>query len=262
MAIQISGCTVIDNDRNINAGIGTFTDLDVPPSPLTFDPANGATNQNNNTNILITFNQLIQKGTGNITLRDGSAGGTILQTIGVTSTSVTISGATATIDPPSDLPLTTNVYVVVDAGAFKSVQFDTNIEIINTYNFTTDAGPALGSSYEGGFHICLTAPIRWIVSPYSSEVSRDWYERNDANTTAQEVSGCTGWFVPTCGLLQNPGYICRTFWDSFSSMRYWSSTEFNGNRACYVCFTSGAAGFFSFGKGSIHCVRAFRCVTY
>jgi hypothetical protein len=60
--------------------------------------------------------------------------------------------------------------------------------------------------------ICKASPLRWVVSPYSAEVSRTWYLRNDANTTAQSVSGCTGWFVPTLSQLQNPGYICRSFW--------------------------------------------------
>jgi hypothetical protein len=79
---------------------------------------------------------------------------------------------------------------------------------------------------------------------YSAEVSRTWYLRNDANTTAQSVSGCTGWFVPTCGQLQNPGYCCRSFWGPspcYSSTDYWSSTEYNAPGACGVDFTTGGA---------------------
>jgi hypothetical protein len=36
--------------------------------------------------------------------------------------------------------------------------------------------PALGDSYEGGFLICKQggSPLRWIVSPRSAEVSRNW----------------------------------------------------------------------------------------
>jgi hypothetical protein len=43
MAIQIGGTTVIDNSRNLNVGIATFTRLDVPPVPITFSPGIGAT---------------------------------------------------------------------------------------------------------------------------------------------------------------------------------------------------------------------------
>jgi len=277
MAIQISGCTVIDNDRNITnannmcVGVVTMTgssgdietpgtitagDIDVPPTPITFSPANGATDVPIDTNIVITFSQLVKKGTGDITLRDGSAGGTILQTIAVTSGSVTISDAVVTIDPPSSLPNLTNVFVVIDAGAFIGISGNA---IINTYSFTTDPVPPLGDPYEGGFLICCASPTRWVVAPNTSEVSRTWYERNDANTRAQQVSGCTGWFVPTVTQLQNPGYTCRTFWDSFSSTSYWSSTEVNSSFACFVDFY-GIARIFN--KTYTYCVRAFRCVTY
>ena len=122
-------------------------------------------------------------------------------------------------------------------------------------------GPALGSSYEGGFLICKASPLRWVVSPYSAEVGRTWYLRNDANTTAQSVSGCTGWFVPTRPQLQDPGYLCRSFWDSYSSTcRYWSSTEHDATLARGVYFANGNAT--NFNKTLTRCVRAFRCVTY
>jgi hypothetical protein len=130
------------------------------------------------------------------------------------------------------------------------------------------SNPSLGTSMQGGFLICIQTGLFWIVAPSSSQVSRSWYCRNDANTTAQQVSGCTGWFVPTMSQLQNPGYCCRSFWGPspcFSSMRYWSSTELNARNACYVNFTNGANGpvySHSFNKHLINCIRAFRCVTY
>ena len=118
----------------------------------------------------------------------------------------------------------------------------------------------LGDSFEGGLLICCSGSVYWIVSPDSAQVARTWYCRNDANTTAQSVSGCTGWFVPTVTQLLNPGFCRRNYWDSFSSSRYWSSTELNANTACYVCFANGAGSTGS--KAGTYCVRAFRCVTY
>jgi hypothetical protein len=282
MAIQISGCTVIDNDRNITnannmcVGVVTMTgssgdietpgtitagDIDVPPTPIAFNPANGATEIISNTTIAITFSQLVIKGTGNITLRDGSASGTVLQTIDVTSTSVTVSEAVVTITP-NPIPALTNVFVVVDAGAFTGISGN---KIINTYNFTMDS-LTLGDAYEGGFLICCASSNYWIVAPSSSEVSRDWYSRGDANTRAQQVSGCTGWFIAGRETLQNPGYTCRTFWDSFSPTIYWSGTNIYGfgspgNNACTVNFTNGSSGESSKHR-TTHCVRAFRTVTY
>ena len=262
MAIQIGGTTVIDNSRNLNVGIATFTRLDVPPTPLTFSPANAATNVAISTNIVITFNQLIQKGTGNITLRSGSAGGTAFSTIGVSS--VTISGGAMTIDPPANIGFAVTTFVVVDAGAFTGFTTTSVNNIINTYSFTTlELNP--GDSYEGGFLICKAAPVRWVVSPYSAEVSRNWYNRNDANTTAQSVSGCTGWFIPTRPQLQNPGYCCRSFWGPspcYSLCDYWTSL--------LVHQIPGIGGAVNFNTGSnsnvfshfIRCARAFRCVQY
>ena len=118
----------------------------------------------------------------------------------------------------------------------------------------------LGCSYQGGTLICNASNVSWIIAPNTSEVSRTWYARNDANTRAQQVSGCAGWFVPTITQLQNPGYTYRTFWDSFSSCIYWSSTQRNFFGACVVCFNSGNAGYRV--PTATSCVRAFRCVTY
>jgi len=123
---------------------------------------------------------------------------------------------------------------------------------------------ALGSSFGGGCLICKpgSSPA-WIVAPSSAEVSRSWYSRDDANTRAQAVSGCTGWFVPTCAQLQNPGYCCRSFWGPspcYSDAKYWSSNDRHGS-GCGVCFTNGNADTF-FKHRSGYCARAFRCVTY
>ena len=55
MSIQIGGTTVIDNNRNANGGICTATRVDVPPVPIVFSPAIGATNVGLSSNIIITF---------------------------------------------------------------------------------------------------------------------------------------------------------------------------------------------------------------
>ena len=367
--------TGIANTANIRSdtitvGVLTATRLDVPPVPITFSPAIGATNVSLNSNIIITFNGTVAKGTGNITLRENSAGGTAFSTIGVSSSSVSISGGVVTIDPPANIGSATTTFVVVDAGAFSGITTTSINALINTYSFTTIAftfssiNPAngatnigvgtnvtltfnatpvrgtgtitlmsgstsgsvietfdaassgqisisgndwildptsnlgfstsihtiipsnaiggyvglnttgadthsfttvalnLGDSYEGGFLICKASPLRWVVSPRSAEVSRTWHLRNDANTTAQSVSGCTGWFVPTKAQLQNPGYCCRSFWGPspcYSSTLYWSSSEDHSD-GCLMHFTNSNVN--NSLKTNPFCVRAFRCVTY
>ena len=117
--------------------------------------------------------------------------------------------------------------------------------------------PQLG----GSRIICKNGGLAWLVAPMSAQVSRSWYCREDAVTRAIAVTSLTtGWFVPCIGQLQNPGYLCRSFWDSYSSPNYWSSTEYNANVACNVNFTHGGA--YNTNKNTTNCVRAFRCVTY
>jgi hypothetical protein len=108
--------------------------------------------------------------------------------------------------------------------------------------------------------ICKAGGVAWIVAPNISELSKTWYDREDAIVSAKEVTGSVGWFIPTVGQLQNPGYTCRTQWDSFSSALYWSSTEANAPFACRVSFLNGTAS--SCYKCNALCVRAFRRVTY
>ena len=117
--------------------------------------------------------------------------------------------------------------------------------------------PSLG----GSRIICKNGGLAWLVAPISTEVLRNWYCREDAVTRAIAVTSLTtGWFVPDIGQLQNPGYLCRSFWDSYSSTYYWSSTEYNATFACNVYFGNGNAVHLN--KTSTFCVRAFRCVTY
>ena len=117
--------------------------------------------------------------------------------------------------------------------------------------------PQLG----GSRIICKNGGLAWLVAPMSAEVSRDWYCREDAVTRAIAVTSVTtGWFVPCIGQLQNPGYLCRSFWDSYSSTLYWSSTECDSILACGMSFNTGST--YGTNKTNPFCVRAFRCVTY
>jgi hypothetical protein len=134
----------------------------------------------------------------------------------------------------------------------------------NVTSTTFDTGAPLGSrpNIACGFLLCKTGGnTAWIVAPRCSQVSRTWYLRADAVTTANACSGCSGvWFVPTRTQLQNPGYICRQYWDLFSSSLYWSSTQYNATNAYFVPFNS--CGTNRNTKTCVMCVRAFRCVTY
>ena len=132
---------------------------------------------------------------------------------------------------------------------------------------------ALGATVCGGRLFCKSLGIAWIVAPAATQVGRSWSSTNalvgnkpcvsdwGSLSTALTNEGLTPsqWLVPSNTQLLS-GYACRTYWDSFSSARYWSSTERNSTAACYVQFATGGA-FYSY-KANSFCVRAFRCVTY
>ena len=263
LGVGVTHFVVVPNNAVAGyVGIDTYSFRTVILVFQSINPANAATAIGVGTNITLTFNEPPVRGTGTITLRSGSTSGSVIETFDAASSGqISISGNNWILDPTSNLGFSTSIHTIIPSTAITGY-VGLNTAGADTHSFTTDS-PALGSSYEGGFLICKASPLRWVVSPRSAEVSRTWYLREDANTRAQAVSGCTGWFVPTRPQLQNPGYCCRSFWGPspcFSSCTYWSSTEYNANGGCRMHFITNNAGYGS--KVNTYCVRAFRCVTY
>jgi endonuclease/exonuclease/phosphatase family metal-dependent hydrolase len=89
-----------------------------PPVISTLNPANNATGVALNSPLSITFNEAVQKGSGNIVVRDFTSG-TPLQTIDVNTAAVSISGSTSNFT--TNLPYNQKVYVEIPAGAFRDL---------------------------------------------------------------------------------------------------------------------------------------------
>ena len=296
MAIKVSNVNVIDNSRNVSAGIVTVgagnsqTTIDgntgiasigigitadgpagnlsisgiltaggisVPPSAVSFSPGVGSTSIDVDSNIQITFDQYI---TGlatdkNIRIRSGSATGTVLETIASNAGNVSVSGATVTINPSSNFPTSTTIYPVIDEGAFLGV-YDSPSQEINTYNFTTYDIPAEGDLFQGGYVMCKTASVLWIVAPATAMFNTNYAGRTAATTCAQTGTGYSGWFYPTVSQLQNPGYVCRANWNTGFAAA-WGTAQGQYN----VVYSNGAAG----GENTAHTgfrAVAFRQVSY
>ncbi len=134
-----------------------------------------------------------------------------------------------------------------------------------TYRKFIGAQLLLGDTTGGGIMICAAGGTRWIVSPSDAQVSRNWYDKEDSNTRAQQVSGVGGWFIPTLSQFQNPGVQCLGYWDGYSNPEehnrsYWTSTEDNPASAKDADITHGLSG--NTGKQQTRYVRAFRTVSY
>jgi len=269
---------VVDEGAFTSSALGSGTELintyNFTTGPITtssFSPSDGATDQSVSANIVITFSENITKGSGNITIRSGSASGTALQTIDVTSGAVSVSGTQATINPPSDLAFETDQYIVVDAGCFRNSDGDvaSGNAIINTYNFTTesDVPPLGGGPFEGGYLICCSGGNYWIASPPSTNITRCWWARNDIITCANASAACGDWFIPSCAQLKNPGYQCRGYWGA-DSWWYWSDTRGSNQYYGWATFFGNPYNSHSrgdsrqFHRGHTFNLRAFRCVSY
>ena len=130
---------------------------------------------------------------------------------------------------------------------------------------------------DGSRIICKACGTAWIVAPACTQVSSAWAGGQYNSTLVgnkccifewpglqSQLANCgfnpSDWFVPSISQLSNPGYICRTQWDTFSATYYWSSTEGSATGGCFLNFSNGNT--YNFNKPNTFCVRAFRCVTY
>src|SRR6187549_127862 len=132
-----------------NGGPDLFFDLQLnatgdatPPTVSNYSPADNSTNVSNTANLVLTFSEDIQKGTGNILVKEG---GITTQTIDVTSATVTVSGNTVTINP-ADLTYSAAVNIEIATGAFKDLSNNNYSGIVDatTWNFTVQDAPPSG----------------------------------------------------------------------------------------------------------------------
>ena len=230
-------------------------------------PADGASSVASNTNITITFTDVPSKGTGTIELRSGSAGGTLIESFDAASASeISISGNDWILNPSVNngnlYGQDGAIFLVIPDNAINNFSGVNVVGGALTYSFTP-VSVALGNPYGGGFLICASGGVRWVVAPTSTQQSNNWYNRNIAATCAQQVTGCTGWFIPSCGQLQNPGHRCRTHWDSYvNNGNYWSDTQNGSGIAWKVRFDANGTTNAHGDPSQNMCLRAFRCVTY
>lgn len=110
-----------------------------PPLVSTYSPENLSKSAAVDANLVLTFNEAVSKGTGNIELRLGSASGALVESFNIASSSkLTLSGNVLTIDPTINL-LNSNTYVLVlPSGVVRDLSGNA-LAASNTYGFTTVA---------------------------------------------------------------------------------------------------------------------------
>lgn len=116
------------------------------PTVITFGPLDASTGVALDTDIVLTFSEAIQKGTGLIEIRSGSAAGTLIESFNVaTSTNLTVSGLTLTINPTANLADYTQYFVTFETGSVKDLAGNSSAGT-TTYDFTTGQNIVTGTA--------------------------------------------------------------------------------------------------------------------
>jgi murein DD-endopeptidase MepM/ murein hydrolase activator NlpD len=107
------------------------------PTVSSFSPTDGATGVAVGSNIVLTFSESIQKGAGTIAIHSGSATGTTIESYNVASSSnITVSGNTLTINPTTNLVNNTHYFVTLTSSSVKDIAGN-NYAGTTSYDFTT-----------------------------------------------------------------------------------------------------------------------------
>ena len=125
---------VLDSSGN---GLQIVVDL-TPPVLQSLTPADDSVDVAFNTNLELTFDTNVQKGTGNVTIHLASDD-SVVETIDINGSNVSINGTTVTIDPANDLLQSTAYYVQVPGSAIEDTAANAFAGITGTsaWNFTT-----------------------------------------------------------------------------------------------------------------------------
>lgn len=140
--VLIAPTAVVDSGGDPFAGITdpavwAFSTGNSPPLAPTFSPKDDAVGVALSANLVATFSETVQKGSGNITIR--KTDGSVFETIAVTSTAVSVSGGKVTINPVNSFTPGTGYHVRIDSTALRNTtgQYFAGISDPTVWNFTT-----------------------------------------------------------------------------------------------------------------------------
>jgi Ca2+-binding RTX toxin-like protein len=105
------------------------------PVAISYSPVDEGTKVRVASDIVIEFNEVIQKGTGSVSIKT-DAGATVATYDIQTSANLVFSGTSITVNPSSNLSFDTGYRVEITAGAIKD-SFGNENQALTSYNFTT-----------------------------------------------------------------------------------------------------------------------------
>ena len=249
--------SVKDLSGNSYAGTTTYdftTGDSVAPTVTQFNPADGGIGAAAASNIVATFSEAIQKGSGTIAIHSGSATGPLVESFdAATSARIAISGSTLTIDPTNNLSLNTQYFVTFDAGTVRDLA-NNNFAGTTTYDFATvdTIAPTVSSftptSGATGIAVSDNILLRFsetvqrgtgLIQIHSGSATGTLIESFDAATnTHLSITGDTLTIDPTANLANNTDYYV-TFSDG--SIQDLSANHYTGTNAYHFSTVAAAA---------------------
>ncbi|MBC7947826.1 MAG: HYR domain-containing protein [Chitinophagaceae bacterium] len=204
----------------------------IPPAIASLSPANNATDVSLNGSASIVFNEPVQKLTGTITIRN-SGDNSIFQTIDVSSSTVTLSGASVSF-PLSGLASNSNYFIEISNGAFEDLSGNDFAGFTGngTWSFATGT-----TFYAANFNNCsssladgftqysVTGSIVWACTPFGRDPAAP--AGTTAFPTAIQINGFSGGTnVPNNDWLISPSF--NLVGTTYPLLSFWSRTAFNG----------------------------------
>lgn len=120
----------------------SFSADSTAPTLVTTTPSDGATNVAGNADLVATFSEAVQAGTGNITIRKTSDNSEVESFDVATSTQLTFGTTTVTINPTANPVACTEYYVQIDSAAIKDLAGNPYAGIVDpdttSWSFTID----------------------------------------------------------------------------------------------------------------------------
>ena len=198
------------------------------PTASAYSPTPGSTLTTLSSNITVTFSETVQKGTGAIELRSGSATGTLVESFDIAgSTRVSLNSATLTLDPLASLQAGTTYFVVFPAGSIKDITGNSfagtsSYSFITTGTGAADNIPPVLNSWSPAAGSLISALDSNLVATFSETISKKTgtvelhsgsatgplIESFDlASSTRVFTSGSTLTVDPTANLLPATTYV-------------------------------------------------------
>jgi hypothetical protein len=156
--VQIDTTAIKDPANNAYAGIvnpdttsWSFTTDGTAPLLIATSPTGDASGVVVNTNLVATFDESIQAGTGFITIKRTSDNSVVESFNVATSSQLTFAAAQVTIDPTAILPAGIGFYVQIDVGAIIDLSGNSYHGMVDpdttTWSFSTDGTAPVPSSF-------------------------------------------------------------------------------------------------------------------